>query len=288
MALRLFSFAVITLLAASNAFAAGLTGRTDPDALPDLRVATGANDIAEAWLVDPVTRYPHYVLGSNYEAGGLRLRMTDGRVLTLELDETQVFEDRQPRLADLDNDGRDEIILVLTSVTRGASLAVFFVEGETITLKAQTPYIGQPFRWLNPAGIADFDGDGTQDVAFVAMPHLVKRLEFWRLDGGNFVKIAEAEGFSNHRNGSEHTGMSFTEDFNADGKAELVLPSADRKTLRLVALENGQVRELDSATLPGASDGAFGMMENDDTYIVSVPLQTGDNVDIGFRKNRGS
>ena len=31
---------------------------------------------------------------------------------------------------------------------------------------AETPPTGSPNTWLNPAGIADFDGDGMADIAY--------------------------------------------------------------------------------------------------------------------------
>lgn len=218
-------FALITLLFSLPALAQ-TAGKSDPEALADLRVARG-NTIAEAWLIKPTTRYPHFVQGSRYEAGGLRVRMATGEVLSLTLDDQHVFEDRQPRLADLNGDGTDEIVLVLTSLTKGASLAVYEITNGKISLRAKTNFIGRPFRWLNPAGIADFDGDGRLDIAFVAMPHLIKRLEFWTLRGGSLHQIASGTSYSNHRNGSVHTAMSVVADVNKDGLADLILPTGD-------------------------------------------------------------
>ena len=54
----------------------------------------------------------------------------------------RVFEDRLPRLADLDGDGRDEIIVVESDAIRGAALVV-------LGLRPQAPtdaHAGQTFR----------------------------------------------------------------------------------------------------------------------------------------------
>ncbi len=95
-----------------------------PGSLTDHRVAHGTGVIAEAWLADPTTRYRHFVSGSDYEAGSLVVRLKNGSLRKLVLPETSVFEDRQPRLADLDGDGVDEIVLVRSYLDRGAALAV--------------------------------------------------------------------------------------------------------------------------------------------------------------------
>ncbi|MGB0630939.1 MAG: hypothetical protein ACPGRZ_09605, partial [Alphaproteobacteria bacterium] len=73
------------------------------NALPDGLVAVSSRgDIAAAWYTEPTTRYGHAVLGDAIEAGGLRIRTRDGDVLDYALPQTEVFEDRAPRLADLD------------------------------------------------------------------------------------------------------------------------------------------------------------------------------------------
>jgi hypothetical protein len=76
-------------------------GEQRTGALPDLRIARGKGVIAEAWFADPTTRYRHFVLGSSYEAGSLVVRLASGSTRKLTLPESSVFEDRQPRLADL-------------------------------------------------------------------------------------------------------------------------------------------------------------------------------------------
>ena len=112
----------IAIVIATFAFAhePGVRAADYPGAIADLRVARGAGTIAEAWLADSTTRYRHFVLGSRYEAASLMVRLRDGKLLRLTLPEDSVFEDRQPRLADLDGDGVDEIVLVRSYLRRGA------------------------------------------------------------------------------------------------------------------------------------------------------------------------
>ena len=76
--------AAVWLAGAAGALAAPLSAASDPEHVPDTFAARG-NKIAEAWLVAPTRRYDHFVRGNSAEAGGLRVRMADGRVLTLML-----------------------------------------------------------------------------------------------------------------------------------------------------------------------------------------------------------
>jgi hypothetical protein len=88
--------------------------------------ADGPSGIVAAWYEDPTTRYAHGVLGDAVEAGTLAAQLDDfpncitGRIT---LPETEVFEDLAPRLADLDGDGRAEIIVVQSHRDLGARLA---------------------------------------------------------------------------------------------------------------------------------------------------------------------
>lgn len=249
------------------------TGANDPDAIPHVVVTQGNNDIAQAWLIAPTQRYPHYVRGQQYEAGGLRVELTGGDIVTLMLDAQHVFEDRTARLADMDGDGRDEIILVLTSLQHGASLAAYSIVDGTIVLKAQTPFIGRPFRWLNPAGIADYTGDGKLDVALVQKPHLTKRLEIWTLRNGQFVRISSVDNVSNHHNGSAITQMAASEDFDGDGIADLAIPSGNYGMIRVFSFANAHPNEFMHTTLPAQATGRFSLEQLSQGWQLQVPLQ---------------
>ena len=64
---------------AALALAAGdIQAKDGEGGIADLRIARARGDIVAAWLIAPTTRYEHFVLGSRYEAGGLRLRLADG------------------------------------------------------------------------------------------------------------------------------------------------------------------------------------------------------------------
>lgn len=214
-----------------------------PGAIADLRVGRGTGMIAEAWLADATTRYRHFVLGSAYEAASLMVRLRDGKLLRLTLPDDSVFEDRQPRLADLNGDGIDEIVLVRSYLSRGAALAVIAVRDETLSIVAETPPTGSPNTWLNPAGIADFDGDGMADIAYVQMPHVLGLLRIWTLRSGRLVEIASMPDTSNHVIGSPQLGLSAVADFDGDGVADLAVPAKDRKYLRFLSFKGG-AREL--------------------------------------------
>ncbi len=159
--------------------------------------ALQAQEIRAARYADPTARYDHGVLGDALEWGTLELRLAGGVTRRFTLPETLVFEDLSPRLADLDGDGAPEVIVVETSLTRGARLAVWGPGGRI----AATPHIGQSRRWLAPLGAADLDGDGRIEIAYVDRPHLARQLRIWRYEAGGLSPVAQAEDVSNHRIG---------------------------------------------------------------------------------------
>ncbi|MBM3569963.1 MAG: VCBS repeat-containing protein, partial [Alphaproteobacteria bacterium] len=234
----------------------------------------GSGAIAEAWLIAPTARYAHFVLGARYEAGGLAVRTRAGAVVTLILPEDEVFEDRQPRLADLDGDGEDEIVLVKSHLRLGAALAAIALSGGRLGILAETPPIGRPNAWLNPAGIADFDGDGRADIAVVQQPHVLGLLRVWSLRGGRLVEIASLPDVSNHVIGSPALGLSAVADFDGDGIADLALPSRDRGWLRFLSFAGG-VREIARRRLPAPAASDFELDRGDGKPGVIVGLADG-------------
>ena len=51
------------------------------------------------------------------------------------------------------------------------------------------------------ATIADFDGDGLVELAYIDRPHLARLLRVWRFQDGALVEVAQAKGLTNHRFG---------------------------------------------------------------------------------------
>lgn len=162
--------------------------------------AAGARaDIVSAEYIQPVDRYHHDILGDTPEWGGMRLRLSDGRSLTVTLPENKIFEDTTPRLVDVDGDGDAEVIAVETTDTLGARLTVWDETG----VIAATPNIGRRNRWLAPIGAADLDGDSKIEIAYIDRPHLARLLRVWRFDQGRLILVAEKDGLTNHRIGDE-------------------------------------------------------------------------------------
>ena len=243
-------------------------------AIKDLRVAAGRTTIAEAWFADPVTRYRHFVLGSEYEPETLVVRTREGRELRLTLPPDSVFEDRQPRIADLDGEGREQIVVVRSYLDRGAALAVVGIVDGRLRIIAETPPTGRPHTWLNPAGIADFDGDGRLDIAYVQMPHVLGRLRVVTLRHGKLVEIASVDDVSNHKIGSAQLGLAAAADFNGDGVVDLAIPSLDRRALRFLSFKGG-VREIMRAPLPGKAEVDFKILPGGTGPVVDIGLADG-------------
>ena len=118
-------------------------GEQRPGQLPGSRITRGAGNIAAVWLAGPTSRYAHGVLGDSIEASRLMVQTDSGATLVLELPPSRVFEDLQPRLVDLNNDGVISILVVETDTKRGASLAVYTLEDERIVefLNAESDHL---------------------------------------------------------------------------------------------------------------------------------------------------
>ena len=247
-----------------------------PNGIPGgtVAVASGAG-ITSAWYTEPTDRYPHGALGDKIEGGALVVQDVFGQRVTVRAGADEVFEDLEPRIADFDDDGRNEVLAIRSSQRAGASMVVFDLAGGTLIEVDATPPIGRPNRWLNVAGIADFNGDGQLDIAAVATPHIGGTLQLWTLDRRRFRMLDSEKGFSNHVFGSTELGMSAVARINDDNIADLAVPDADRQALRLMTAAGGSLREIASVPLDGAVVTAIGTLQAPRSPVFVMALEDG-------------
>ncbi|MBB3993002.1 hypothetical protein GGR95_000621 [Sulfitobacter undariae] len=209
--------------------------------------ALAAETITSARFTEPTSRYAHGVLGDAEEWEALEIKtnnasndtLSSNAVLrkntyTIRLPLTSVFEDVAPRLADVDGDGNPEVVVVETSVTQGASLAIYDAKGK----RAATPYIGTRNRWLAPVAVADLDGDGFVELAYIDRPHLMKTLRVWRFENGALSEIATFGGVTNHRVGETDIAGGLRD---CGTGPEMIVANANWTRLMAVTLQNASL-----------------------------------------------
>jgi len=218
-------------------------------------VALAQGEVVWASLTQPTDRYDHRVFGdllpwnqleiavnTCIACAGLRLR--DVFVV---LPPGRVFEDIEARVADLDGDGRKEVIVVETDIARGATLAIYDATGK----RAATEPVGQTHRWLAPAGIGDFDGDGRVEIAYVDRPHLARELVIVRYAAGRLTEIDRSPGYTNHRLGDRQISGGLR---TCAGVTDLILASDDWSRILAVRLLAGRITRTDLGPLTRAAD----------------------------------
>lgn len=247
------------------------------DGIPDGRIAVAASGdgIQRAWYADPTERYTHGALGDIVEGGALVAEDVYGQRFTASLGPTEVFEDLTPRIVDIDGDGDNEIITIRTSLNSGAQIAVYGMSGTRLIERTATTPIGRANRWLNIAGIADFTGDGQLNIAVVKTPHIGGILEILRWGRNELKRVDSAEGFSNHVLGSTDQGLSAIGKVNDDRIPDLVLPDAQRRSLRAVTAAGGRILEIASIPLPAEVVTAIGVVSDSGKAIFATGLSDG-------------
>lgn len=200
-----------------------------------LATPASAEGVTSARYTDPTPRYDHGILGDAVEWGALEMTTDQGRRLSVTLPETRVFEDTAPRLADIDGDGRTEVIVVETDIARGARLAIYGPQG----LIAATPHIGRTHRWLAPIGAADLDGDGFTEIAYIDRPHLAKTLRIWRFRNGALSHVADLSGYTNHRIGEDNIAGGIR---SCAGPPEMIVADARWQQIHAVTFTGGTFR----------------------------------------------
>ena len=246
--------------------------QTAPDGIPNGSVAYADGDgITSAWYSEPTDRYPDGAVGDKIAAGAMVVQDVYGHRVTVELPDDQVFEDLTPRIADFDGEGRNEVLAIRSSLRAGSALVAYDLAGSSLIEIDSTPPVGRG-RWLNVAGIGDFTGDRSLDIAAVRTPDTGGALEIVTLDRRRFRIVDSEPGFSNHIFGSTEQGMSAVARINDDGIADLAVPDQDRRVLRFMTVAGGSLREIGRVPLDGTVVTAIGTLNpmNKPTFVLGL------------------
>ncbi len=222
---------------------ARIAARLPIHATPDARIVVGdldGNGRPEAVvLCGPTDRYPNGALGDAIEneaiavvelrAGSLRERAR------FTLPEEAVFEALGPLLADLDGDGRPEVLAVRSTPSQGAAAVAFAWRGGHLEPFAEGPSLGRFGRWLHLLGAADVEGGGRPQVVGVRTPHVDGALQVLEVAPPRLVLRSERLGISTHAWGSRNVDQAALADLGGIGHPQIVAP--DRRRRRLLAME---------------------------------------------------
>ena len=203
------------------------------DALPDARLLVNEQDRL-LLLTGATRRYDHGILGDKIEAGSVTVIETKPQphiALTVTVPASQVIEGLAPIWADLDGDGRREIIVTQSDNTQGAQVVVYDERGTPI---AWGPAIGLGHRWRHQIAVAPLGPGGEAELVEVLTPHIGGVVQFYRLSGGQLDVVAGVSGYTSHVIGSRNLDMAAAGDFDGDGRVEVLLP--DHRFTALAAI----------------------------------------------------
>lgn len=252
--------------------------------LPDGKVAIRAarSGPVRAWYEQPTTTYSHAILGDGVEATRLVAETAAGKRMSISAGKDQVFEDITPRLADLDGDGRNEVVAIRSDIRKGAAIAVYGTPGGSLELLAATPAIGLANRWRNPSLFVENPNGRGKLIGEVVTPHIGGTLKLWELAGSaqsgyRLEPRGSARGFSNHAIGSRLLGLSA-----ARGRI-LAVPSANRRSLRIIRARAGTLESIATVDVGGRINHAIGIISESGNPLFLVGLADDQLVLVGQR-----
>jgi hypothetical protein len=259
------------------------------DAIPASRIEAAGPITAS--LTEPTREYRHEALGASIHAKSVSIAErrpvqigTGAQAVPTDVTRVTagpgaVFEDREPRLAELGREGPPEIVTVKSYAERGSALAIIGQRNGLWRMVAETPAAGEAQRWLNPAAIADFLGTGGQQIALVRTPHLDGILQLWSLDGDALTLRAEKAGYSNHVFGRSAQDLAATVDTDGDGRPELIVPTLDRRSVAILSMKDG-IREIARIPLPARAETGIATLGVGADLHILVGLEDGRLADV--------
>ena len=197
-------------------------GRLAVDALPDARLLIDEQERV-LLLTEPSSHYPHGIAGDRLEATEITLLETHPSlkaVTRISIPGQRVVEGISPIWADLNGDGRREIIVTISDSEQGAQVVVYSESGDQL---AAGPAVGRGNRWRHQIAVAPLGVNGELELAEVLTPHIGGIAGFYRLDGESLNLVAQQAGVTSHTIGSRNLDMGIAGDLDGDGQPELVV-----------------------------------------------------------------
>jgi hypothetical protein len=139
---------------------------------------------------------------------------------------------------DLDQDGRDELVLIESEMLRGSAVVVLGLRDGKLLELARGPHTGSTFRWLNIVGTADFDNDGKLDLAAVTTPHIGGTLTLYHYRPPQLVPYARSMDVSNHQMGSPEQQLAVIVQ-QPTTRPTVIVPDMSLKALHALRWEQG-------------------------------------------------
>ena len=181
---------------------------------------------------------------------------------TLAPGDGQVFAGRTPRITRLD--GRPAVVAVTAQGPAGSALALARKQGDGAwTLaSASPPQPGQGSEGapLALAGLADFAGTGTPQIAAIRAPDGAGVLQLWRVADGTLSLAGELPGYAGPAAGEE-ADLAAPVPRGGGTPPDLALPVAGRGALALVSLKGGLPRERLRLPLPAPAAHGVAVLE---------------------------
>ncbi|GAB4307367.1 MAG: hypothetical protein Kow00117_00560 [Phototrophicales bacterium] len=250
--------------------------RLSVNAQPDGRIVLTPAGHAALYVGATNQRYVHGIMGDDLEGVSLLVfDLQDGSIIsTVDLDGDSVFEGLSPFWADVNEDGKLDLITTVSNAAQGAQIRVYQDDGSIL---AQGPAIGRGGRWRHQLAWGAFGINGENLLVEVLTPHIGGVVGFYRYDGaGNLEIIAQRSGYTSHVIGSRNLDMAVAGDFDGDGQLEIVLPSQDRTRIAGLGLNtNGDIEEKWSFPLDGLLVTNLSAITMDDgTLALAVGIMT--------------
>lgn len=155
----------------------------------------------------PSKRYRHAVLGDDIEPTEIHVYRFNQKFLELTATYTAgkngVFEAIGTLASDLDQDGKQEILITKSNSGKGTIHLALGMRNNKLTLKARSNTIGAENRWSHLLGAFNIDGSAPKVLA-VESPHQAGFLLALRLSGKRLRERARMAGFTTHSVGSRN------------------------------------------------------------------------------------
>jgi hypothetical protein len=247
-------------------------GSVDYD-IPDLHSGSnisGSKDGYRVELIGNSDRYYHPILGSADNATGFRVMKGNDLVSTYSLKANQVFETKRALITDIvpENQGY-EIVLTVSDDNFGARMEVYSLEGKQLGV---SEFVGRSHRWMHLLAVAPFTDlplmeQGQVQLALIQTPHIGGILKLYQWNETKLERINQQSGFSTHAIGSDNLNMAIAANFDDQNDIELLLPSQDFTSLKLVKYIDGNSKIIKTFKLPGRLDTNLYLTNNGENAI---------------------